>query len=222
MEPNIPTPPQTIQFAKDGEYEEAWIIHLYDKKPTDKEMKNYVADKDFKKLIVEYIWNPDNDAQRYVLTVIKNENMKINDDLIFVQGCFNLFYDKLDFESLIKRFNSEIIGTNSLFKTPVELVRLGVFNHWFSVGPIDLWNKGEELNKNTLINKIENRPEVGKSKLNYQGLAFIYNFHNQNSGPYHILKTPCCKKIKDEWVVDKDIIFDYIKSFANPKKQHED
>ena len=207
----IQTPASVIQFAKDGVYEEAWITSLQDPQPDVKQMKQYVQADDYEKLIVEYIWNHDVDEQRYVLTVIQDENCLEKDRLKFVEKCFGILYAKLSFLETIDRLDKEIVGRQFLLRQPVQKVRLGIFNHWFSVGPIEMWDEGDELHEHEVLAKIKNRPEVEKSTLNYQGLAFIYNFDGSLPGPYHILKTPACKKVGQEWVVDASLVFENMK-----------
>lgn len=203
---SIKLPSDTIQFAKDGKYEEAWIISLDDIQPSDKEIKKYIESNDYKNLIVEYIWNQNIDEQRYVLTVIKDESCQEKNDIQFVQKCLNIFYQKLSFSETLKSIDKEIIGHEFLLKHPVQKVRLGIFNHWFSTGPIEMWNKGEKFNRAMIENKIKARPEIAKTKLNYQGLAFIYNFDGSFLGPYHVLKTPTCHKQNNEWIVDISLV----------------
>ena len=89
---NITTPAKIIQFAKDGKYEEAWIINLDEKNPTDDQIQAYINKGDYKRLIVEYIWNPEVDDERYVLTVIQNDECQENDRFRFVKKCFQIFY----------------------------------------------------------------------------------------------------------------------------------
>ena len=210
----ITTSPQVIQFAKDGKYEEAWIVNLDEKQPAKDEVQDYVNEGEYKKLIVEYIWNPDMDEERYVLTVIQDKGCQEQDRFEFVRKCFKIFYDQLNFSDLIRQIDQQIIGKEFLLQHLVQRVRLGVFNHWFSVGPIELWDEGEKLDPAVIEQKIKDRPEVEKSKLNYQGLAFIYNFDGSLPGPYHVFKTPCCYRQEDEWVVDTDLVNENLKKMV--------
>lgn len=198
----IQSPAQIIQFAKDGKYEEAWIINLSDQKPNRSTIVAYTQASDFEELIVEYIWNPSDDARRYVLTVVQNTSCKVQDKTVFAATCLDLFYHQPSFAQLLAEIDHTIIGHPFLLRSSVQRVRLGVFNHWFSVGPIELWSAGEQLDDQAITQKIMNRPEVYESKLNYQGLAFIYNFDESLPGPYHVLKTPTCRKENDKWIVD--------------------
>ncbi len=208
---SIQQPAGVIQFAKDGKYEEAWIISLDQNKPPSQEINKYLQKDRYQKLIVEYIWNQDVDEHRYVLTVIHDHGCKQKDDYQFIQTNLDIFYDKLNFQNTISRIDQQIIGHDFLLRQPVQRVRLGVFNHWFSVGPIELWDQGDNLRRKDVEAKINARPEVKKSKLNYQGLAFIYNFDGSLPGPYHVLKTPTCHKLGEQWVVDVDLIYQNMK-----------
>ncbi|MEA2056197.1 MAG: hypothetical protein U9O78_00550 [Patescibacteria group bacterium] len=204
---SIKVPAGVIQFAKDGKYEEAWILSLKDDKPTMQEIKQYIELDDYEKLIVEYIWNQDVDEKRYVLTVIQDEGCQEQNRAQFITKCLNIFYEQVSFTKVLTRIDQEIIGHEFLLKQPVQRVRLGVFNHWFSVGPIEMWDSGDEFDEKSVTTKIKARPEVERSKLNYQGLAFIYNFDGSLPGPYHVLKTPTCHQDGDEWVVDIPLIY---------------
>jgi hypothetical protein len=210
----IKSPAQTIQFAKDGKYEKAWIIDSKDNRPNQSDIESYISREAFEKLIVEYIWNPNDDAGRFVLTVIQDETCELKDHEAFINSNLDILHDKRDFLTTVQAINSRIIGKDFLLESPAELVRLGVFNHWFSVGPIDLWKRGEILDKQVVEERINSRPEVKNSSLNFQGLAFIYNFDGKLPGPYHVLKTPCSRKDGKNWVVDNELVFEWMKKLV--------
>ena len=198
---NISSIPDTIQFGKDRKWEEAWIV----KRNEQKVIKNQIADylsSQFTLLTVEFIWNSDHLDELFVLSIFLNHECKITNHQDFIQICLELFYEYKDFDGLIENYESEIIGFTNLFENPVEAVTLGIFNHWLSVGPVDLWNNGEELNIEDVSKRIKDRPEVERSKLNFQGLLFMFNFSHDYKGPAHGIKTPCCVKKGDEWVID--------------------
>jgi len=168
----------------------------------------------YQKLIVEYIWNQDIDEERYVLTVIQDDGCIEKDRNKFVEKCLGIFYGELSFDDLVKQIDKQIVGREFLLQHPVQRVRLGVFNHWFSVGPIEMWDTGDDLSKEVIEQKIKVRPEVEKSNLNYQGLAFIYNFDGSLPGPYHILKTPTCHKKDEGWAVDTDLVYENMRGMV--------
>ncbi len=171
----------------------------------------------YEKLIVEYIWNPDQADKRYVLTIYQNDKCKVTDGFEFIDICLNLFDRKLGFVEHVQQLDTLIVGHEYLLNHSVQRVQLGVFNHWFSVGPIDLWGQGEELGKQQLLEKIDSRPEVKSSKLKYQALAFIFNFDKSLPGPYHVFKTPCCNKSDDGWRIDVELVWKTIKLLCNSR-----
>lgn len=199
----IKTKPDTIQFAKDRKYEEAWIIKRYEKASSVEEIEQYLED-NYETLIVEYIWNSDKCDSLFVLTIFLDDTCKIKDHCTFIKKCLDFFYTYTSFLNFIHKYDSEIIGNEFLLTTEIEGVRLGVFNYWLSVGPIELWNKGEKKDLDSIILKIQSRPEVERSRLNFQGLLFTFNSSKNANGPFHGLKTPCCSKDKDTWIVDEN------------------
>lgn len=160
---SIKKPAGIIQFAKDGKYEESWIISLNENRPAKNKIKDYLNKDSYQKLIVEYIWGNNIDEERYVLTVIQDDACLEKNKYQFVKKCLDILYDRLSFENLINQIDQQIIGKGFLLKQLVQKVRLGIFNHWFSVGPIEIWNGGDNLNLNLIKEKIKSRPEIERS-----------------------------------------------------------
>jgi len=131
--------PDTIQFAKDRKYEESLIIPRSSVKPTDEDIDDYIQKEQFELLIVEYIWNSTDDDSRFVLTVFFDKKCKLPDNKKFISICFDLFYSDTNFSEIIDSIDNKIIGKPYLFLYPVESVNISVFNHWLSVGPVELW-----------------------------------------------------------------------------------
>src|SRR3990167_2577254 len=90
---NITSAPEVIQFAKDRKYEEAWIISIKDKKPTTAQIENYLLKEPFELLIVEYIWNAQEDDKRFVLTFFLNNKCALKNHKQFMEICLSQFYD---------------------------------------------------------------------------------------------------------------------------------
>jgi len=135
LEKYITTVPDTIQFAIDRKYEEAWIIPRSDKRPTSKEINNYLPDQ-YEHLIVEYMWNSDKADKVFILTVFNDNTNDLVTKGEFVSSALDLFYTYKDFRSFVEQYDQEIIGTPYLFRQPIEDINIGVFNHWLSVGPV--------------------------------------------------------------------------------------
>lgn len=211
----IVSKPDIIQFAKDRKYEEAWIIPLESSKPSEQDISAYLNKNNYELLIVEYIWNSKIDNQRFVLTVFLDQNCQLRDHKIFVDLCLEMFFNYDTFANFIELFDQKIIGRPYLFLNSPEACNMSIFNYWLSVGPVDLWNKGEAYDFEAMKQKIQSRPEIEKTKLNYQGLLFRFNVSDKEKGPVYGLKTPCCKKVGDEWKVDYDLIDLWMKGILN-------
>lgn len=198
----ITSNPDVIQFAKDRKYEEAWIINLSEIRPSDEKIKEYLNKEKFEAIIVEYIWNSKDDDNRFVLTLFLDKKCKLQNPKEFINISLDIFYNYPGFSSFIKVIDDKITGSEYLLMNSVDSVNLSVFNYWLSVGPVELWNRKEVYNSEKIKSKINSRPEIEKTKLNYQGLLFRFNIDGNLSGPYYGIKTPCCNKVGKEWIID--------------------
>jgi hypothetical protein len=207
----ISTKPDVLQFAKDRKYEEAWIINLHELPPSQKEIVEYVNKEKFETLIVEYIWNSKDDDNRFVLTLFLDKKCQLQDLKKFIDISLGLFYNYRNFESFINTIDTQIVGREYLLNGPVDSVNMSVFNYWLSVGPVELWKVGDVYDSTAVTNKIKARPNIEKTKLNYQGLLFRFNINGNLNGPYYGIKTPCCTKIGNDWIVDYDKVDFWIK-----------
>jgi len=203
--------PDILQFAKDRKYEESWIIPLSNKRPSERDINSYLQRDVFQTIIVEYVWNSQDDNNRFVLTLFLDKKCRLQDPKEFITISLNLFYQYRDFASFIQKINDTIIGGEYLLNHPVEAVNLSVFNHWLSIGPVELWRKGSSYNFNEIKTKIHSRPEIETTLLNYQGLLFRFNENGTLNGPYYGIKTPCCNKVGNEWIIDYDKVDKWMK-----------
>lgn len=200
----INSKPDVLQFAKDRKYEESWIIPLSEKKPSEEEIDTYLTKNQFELLIVEFIWNSKDDDKRFVLTLFLDDKCKLKNKKTFIKIIFDLFYNYKSFYSFLETINNTIIGNDHLLNNVVDSVNLSIFNHWLSVGPVELWQKGDQYNFAVIKAKIKSRYNIEKTSLNYQGLLFRFNVDGKQNGPYYGVKTPCCRKEEKEWVIDYD------------------
>ncbi|MBP9758852.1 hypothetical protein KBD45_04085 [Candidatus Dojkabacteria bacterium] len=203
---NITTKPDVIQFAKDRKFEEAWIIPFDNVVPTEEIINQYLAKEPYQVLIVEYIWDSKRDEKRFVLTVFKDGTCKLKNDFEFMNICLNQFFNYQGFDKLIDTLNQKIVGSEAILNLPLEAINLGIFNYWLSTRPIDIWEMGEEYNKDDMLSKLQARPEIINTNLNYQGLQFRFNLKGDFPGPYYGFKTPCCHKVDGVWKVDFEVV----------------
>lgn len=210
---NIQSRPDTLQFAKDRKFEEAWIIPVDKPLPDERQLKDYLTRDRFKVLIVEYCWNSNDDDNRFVLTIFQDEKCQLKDPETFLRMNLDLYKNHSDFSNLCKTLDGQVVGGDYFFKTPVEAVTIGIFNHWVSAGPLDLWKSGEIYRQDIVESKLATRPDIMSTSLNYQGLMFRFNFSGQYRGPYYGIKAPCCIKSGDFWKVDIDKIDYWMSKF---------
>lgn len=195
--------PDKIQFAKDGKYEEAWVIDINDPRPEDKDFQEYLDRETFNDLIVEFLWRSRDGENLNVITLMHNENLKASSHLDFMNLSLRTLHEYVNFEWFTRFINSEIIGFDFFLKAPLDIVRVGVMNHWFSVGPVDLWKKGDPIpDMETVKTKIAANPKLNPTVLNYQALAFLFNADKKLAGPFHVIKAPCAKLNGESWEMD--------------------
>jgi len=213
----ITSKPDTLQFAKDRKFEESWIINLKQERPSQETIDKYLLKDKFETLIVEYVWESENDEKRFVLTIFLDKKCQLKNSKEFIATCLDNFYQYTNFKNLVDVFDKEVVGHQYFFLDPADAVNLSVFNHWLSVGPVDIWNQAEAYNKESVINKIKSRPDIERTKLNYQGLFFRFNVRGNLNGPYFGIKTPCCNKIGDEWVINFGTVDYWMKMIMEEK-----
>lgn len=206
--------PDKIQFAKDGKYENAWVTRINDGRPTDEEIQGYLEREDFEDLIVEYLWRSHDGENANVVTLFHNDNLLVENRFDFMNLAFDAFYEYRNFGDYVNFIDKRVIGFDFLFKVPVDIVRAGVLNHWFSVGPVDLWRRGEAVpDAETIKQKIAANPNLTPSQLNFQSLAFIFNFDKKLRGPYHVIKAPISRKTEKGWEIDMEKTAEQIKNW---------
>ena len=111
-----------------------------------------------------------------MLTLFQDQRVKMRNPEQFVKTAIDLFYKEPDFLTLMNTLDREVIGKPYLLQTPIDAVSIGIFNYWFSTGPIDpLWKAGDKYSEDTIQEKIIARPDIQKTRLNFQGLFFKFN-----------------------------------------------
>jgi len=213
LEKYIKTAPDTIQFAKDRKYEEAWIINKVDSHPTQQDIVTYLDD-EYETLIVEYMWNSDDTDNVFVLTVFNDKDHDLVSDKAFIETTLQLFYKYKDFPSFISEYDRKIVGKPYLFRQPIEEVNISIFNHWLSVGPESLYLPSSEVYSKELVReKLNNRPDLLKTELNFPALLFRMNFSADVSGPAYGFKPPVSTYEKGSWAIDVERLLFWIETF---------
>jgi len=215
----IITKPAVFQIAKDNKYEQSWIIDIQKVFPTKEEVETYLNKEKFTYLAIEIQWSQPEGA--YVLTILFSKCMIVKNPQEFILKMFQLVNEYQNFDDLINRIDKEIIGREYLFKQDLEYVSVGIFNHWFSTGPVVIWQKGDEkiINKAILDAKFKGHEYLLKTDLNFQAMAYGYckDFEKQEFGIRHIFHSPSAKKVEDTWHLDFDQMLKYLHEWENFK-----
>ncbi len=216
MEIDIPGIPDKIQFAIDGKYENAWVIDINDPRPTEDQLQDYLIKEEFSELVVEYIWRSTDGENANVVTIGKNDNLLAKNSADFMKLTLDVFYDYGNFDDFVNYIDRKVIGFDFLFKAPLDAIRVGVLNHWFSVGPVDLWRRGEVFpTLDAIKTKVATNPRLSPTSLNYQAVAFIFNLDRKLRGPYHVIKTSAAKKTNSGWEVDYEKFYTQMNNWFN-------
>ncbi|OGK18063.1 hypothetical protein A2866_02950 [Candidatus Roizmanbacteria bacterium RIFCSPHIGHO2_01_FULL_39_8] len=210
--------PYLAQVAKDGLWEKAFTINLIDPDFEEEKFQLYLEKNPFKNLDIELFFK--NGDEIYILGISFNNNLYVSSVSDFIIILIQYGKKFRGFENLISNLDSKLVGESYLLQGEPDLIRIGIVNHWFSVGPILLWQKGwkKEINHDILQERFSTKPEVSKTNLNYQGMSFIFNLNNSTPGVRHWIKSPCSKKIENEWVLENGKIIHYLKDWTNFKE----
>ena len=207
----IKSRPRTIQVAKDGKWEQSWIIELSQGSPSRMDIQDYMNRGAYKDVAVEVVFD-EPQGQHFILGLTYNDylHVKTAEEFLGVFIDASIHYDT--FQSFIVKLNHQIIGQNVLFAGSPDLIRIGIVNHWFTVGPCLVWQKGwpKEMSKMQLDQRLATKPEVIETKLNYQGMSFIFNIKGDAPGLCHWMKSPCSMKEGDLWRLDRAMILRYL------------
>jgi len=207
----ISSPPFAIQIAKDGNWEACWQIDLKVHIPREQEIDKFLLDSEFQSLAAELIF-PD----QFIWGMTFRKGLKVSSPKGFIVLLLQLALSFEDFEAFCHDVEDHILGFPGLFEGDPDLIRIGVVNHWFSLGPILIWEKGSnrELVMSELETKLNTKPEVATTKLNYQGLSFIYATQDARL-PYHWIKSPCARQNENFWKVDPEKVATFMKEWLD-------
>jgi len=205
--------PLTIQVAKDGNWEDCWLIDLKVHIPKEQEIEKYLTAKSFHNLALEVVF-----PKQFIFGLIFRKGLQVTSPKGFIINLIQLALTFQDFKSFCQDLEQHVLGFPGLFTGDPDLIRIGVVNHWFSVGPVLVWEKGDPktIAQSSITVKLSSQPKVLKTKLNYQGLSFIYATQDARL-PYHWIKSPCSQKEGLLWVLDMEQIKQYLGDWVNIK-----
>jgi hypothetical protein len=210
--------PFLIQIAKDNVWEKTWNIKPFESLPDEGAIISYLNESVYKNVAIEALFKDDRDKV-YILGLVHNHHLKAKTPQDFIKIFISETAQFVDFVNFIGNLDSKIIGQQFLLQGEPDLIRIGIVNHWFSVGPCDVWVNGEpkEISHDLLGKKLSLKPEVTKTNLNYQGMAFLFNFQEKEPGLRHWMKSPCSNYANEFWKLDEQMIFKYLEDWQDFK-----
>jgi hypothetical protein len=214
----LPGRPYALQIAKDGKWENPLIIKLRPNSRSDhtKKLAAFLGKEKFESLAIEAMFK-DSAGLITIFGMIYSKRLPLG-ELDFLAKFADAARDYRDFGGFISDLNKHVIGKAKLLLsgTP-DIIRIGIVNHWFSTGPIQLWEKDKPriMTPEQLENQLAQRPEIAETKLNFQGLSFIFN--RNDLGVWHYVKPGCSRRSGGKYRLDKRRILFLLKELADFK-----
>ena len=134
----IKSKPILIQVAKDGVWENTWNIDLSKSVPEEVEIEQYLKRSVYKDVAVEVVFQEAPDVF-YILGMTFNSHLKTRTANDFLQVFINEVINYSDFKDFVDHLDQRIVGQEFLLTGIPDLIRIGIVNHWFSVGPWLVW-----------------------------------------------------------------------------------
>jgi hypothetical protein len=212
----ITNPPFALQISKDDKWEEAWIIDISKSQPTENELEEYLKKNETENIAIEILFKDEAD-QVYILGLFFNNHLLTKTTKEFLLTVLTEAYEFQDYLTLLSNLDQKLIGHKYLLESEPDIIRIGIVNHWFSVGPVMVWQQGleKEISEGLLNERLNIKPEVVKTDLNYQGMSFIFDLEEKEI--CHIMKAPCSKYEDGFWKLDNKLILHYLKDWQGFK-----
>ena len=207
--------PSKVQIAKDDKWEEVWVIDVRKQIPSADVVQSYLQSSPFKYVSIEILFEQPDGV--YIFGMDYNDHLLIKKPSDFLVTVIGVTTAYTDFPSFIKELNNRLIGKPYLFIDEPDAIRIGVINHWFSVGIWVAWKKGwsKTIRRDELQKKINSNPKLYKTTLNYQGMSFVFNLKGNSPGLCYWMKSPCSTKEGEYWVLSEQKISRYLKDWMD-------
>lgn len=205
-----------VQIAKDHKWEETWDIDPKGAISNDA-IRTYLDAQPYESVAVELLF-ADTKETATILGVVYNNKFKVPDELAFIEAMIRVAKDYTTIERCIDTLEDIFFGERGILLVgDPDLIRIGIVNHWFSVGPCCIWEKGQPrvMSYEVLDTDLASHPRVSKSSLNYQGISFLYNVNSFNA--YHWINVACGVPSHNEYIVDQDRVIALLKDLYHFK-----
>lgn len=200
--------PYRIQLAKDHIWETPWIIDTNKNIPSDQEITSFL-NSNYKSIQTE-MWFRDLEGLTTIFVLGHNSNYLLSDCKEFLQFYFKSVYEYQSFSQIISLLNKKLFGSDYLFSDIPDLARVSIVNYWFSQNPVTVWEKknSQKPTYESLKLAFQNREDLKKTHLNFQGMACPTDFENKIG--YYGIKPQVGAKQGDEYVLETSRIINFL------------
>jgi hypothetical protein len=203
----IAAKPYAIQIAADNNWDSCLILPLGEKMDPYLSAQGFLRKGEHKVLSIEVLFT-DKEGLTTIFGATYNKNLNCGSEEVFLKSVINEAETFSSFRAFISHLDKALCGGKGvLLEGKPDLVRVGIVNHWFSVGPCQIWEKAKDkvIDKQKISALLDSRPEVAQTNLNFHGVSFIFN-QNEFSF-YHWIKPQCGTKHNGYYIINKEQIF---------------
>jgi hypothetical protein len=208
----LPNKPYALELAKDNRWEECLVIELPYRGDMTQRLANYLAKGKFEAVAIEAHFK-DSNGLTNIFGIKYKRRLRVS-ELEFLEVFADAARNYIDFPHLISTLDLKVYGKSEfLLSGDPDIITVGIVNHWFSTGPVQIWKKGasKRLTAPQLERLFKARPEIAETRLNFQGISIIYDSNGAVSR--HYLKPSCGKYQRGKYRLDKRLILALLKEF---------
>ena len=191
--------PFLINISKDDQWEKAWKINCNQSPPSDQEIEKCLNEP-FASLAIE-AWFNDKYNETTIFGIGYSQKFNSKNEKDFLRVIIKESFEYQNFIQFIDNLNKILTGTDGFFfQTNPDLIRVGVVDHWFSVGPCQIWEKSSPptLSLTEIKEKFKDKPALILTNLNFIGVAYVY----KSESGYYYIKPQCSTKQERTHLLD--------------------
>ncbi len=192
--------PFLINISKNDQWEKAWKINRSQSLPSDQKIESYLENEPFTSLAIE-VWFKDKYNETTIFGMGYSQKFKVKNEAEFLKIIIEESFEYKNFILFINNLSKIFTESNDFFfQTNPDLIRIGVVDHWFSVGPCLIWENSSQptLSLKEVKERLKNRPELVSTPLNFISVAYVY----KSESGYYYIKPQCSKKQGNLYLLD--------------------
>lgn len=185
-----------VQFAKDYNFEEAWILKPGDE-PDNSNITSYISNGSYKSICCELFFSTP--SEEYLIIGFSSTDNRYG----------GFITDSLEFSNNQGKIDEYL---DNISKDSPDLVRIGILDYWFKTGLATMWEKGDikEFSLKSIDEKLSKTPQLLVTDLKPQGMSFYYSESKNN--PEHWIMYDISTKQGDKFIINKDKVLSLLTS----------